>query len=64
VCSSVFPILFVILPLDSIKKSKLKYKGDKEAEKNCKDMTLDEKIEITDKLRGDMSAAAVCLTFR
>jgi hypothetical protein len=53
-----------ILPLDSITESKRKCKSDNEAKKSCKVMTLDEKINILDKLRGGMSAAAVGLTFR
>jgi hypothetical protein len=57
-------LLFVMLPLDGIMESKRKCKSDSEAEKNCKVMTLDEKIKILDKLRGGMSTAAVGLTFR
>jgi hypothetical protein len=45
-------------------ESKRTCKSDNEAKKSCKVMTLDEKINILDKLRGGMSAAAVSLTFR
>jgi hypothetical protein len=38
--------------------------SDNGAKKNCKVMTLDEKIMILGKLRGGMSAAAAGLTFR
>jgi hypothetical protein len=44
-------------------ESKRKCKSDNEAENSCKVMTLDEKINILDKLRGGMSTAAVSLTF-
>jgi hypothetical protein len=54
----------MILPFDSIMESKHKYKSDNEAKKSCKVMTLDEKIQILDKLRGGMSAGAVGPTFR
>jgi hypothetical protein len=43
---------------------KRKCKCDNEAKESCKVMTLDEKIQILDKLRSGMSAAAVGLTFR
>jgi hypothetical protein len=41
-----------IVPLDSIMESKRKCNSDSEAKKNCKVMTLDEKIKIVDQLRG------------
>jgi hypothetical protein len=47
----------MMLPLDSIMESKRKCKSDNEVKKSCKVMTLDEKINILDKLRGGMSAA-------
>jgi hypothetical protein len=34
----------MLLPLDSIVQSKLKCRSDNEAKKNCKFMTLDEKM--------------------
>jgi hypothetical protein len=45
----------MILSFDGIMKSKYKCESDDIAEK-CTAMTLDEKIKILDKLRGDMSA--------
>jgi hypothetical protein len=54
----------MMLPLDSIMESKRKCKSDNEVKTSCKVMTLDEKINILDKLRGGMSATAVVLTFR
>jgi hypothetical protein len=53
----------MILPLDSIMESKCKCKRDNEAKKSCKIMILDEKTNILNELHGDMSAAAVGLTF-
>jgi hypothetical protein len=53
----------MILPLDGIMESKHKCRSDNEAKKSCKVMTLDEKIQILDKLCGGMSAAAAGLTF-
>jgi hypothetical protein len=44
--------------------SKRKCKSGNESKKSCKVMTLDGKIKILDKSRGDMSAAVVDLTFR
>jgi hypothetical protein len=54
----------MILPLDSKMELKHKCKNDNEAKKSCKVMTLDEKIKILDKLRGDMRAPAVGIKFR
>jgi hypothetical protein len=53
----------MILPLDSIMESECKCKSNNEVKKSCKVITLGEKINILDKLRGDMHAAAVGLTF-
>jgi hypothetical protein len=53
----------MILPLDSIIESKCKCKSNNEAKKNCKVMTLGEKIKIPDMLHCGMSTAAFGLTF-
>jgi hypothetical protein len=44
-------------------ESERKCRSDNKAKKSCKIMTLDEKIDIVDELRGGISAAAVSLTF-
>jgi hypothetical protein len=65
-CVVLFPHIFLltILSLGRIVVSKRKCKSDREAKRNCKVMSLDEKIIILNKLRGVMSAAGVGLTFR
>jgi hypothetical protein len=45
-------------------ESKRKCKSDNEVKKSCDVMTLDDKVEILQKLRGGMGSAAVGLTFR
>jgi phage gp16-like protein len=54
----------MILPLNSSTESKHKYRNDNKTKTSCKVMTLDEQIQILDKLRGGISAAAVGPTFR
>jgi hypothetical protein len=49
--------------MDSSAESKRKCKIENKAKKSCKVMTLDYTIQILDKSRGGMSAAAVGLTF-
>jgi hypothetical protein len=56
-------LLFKVLPLDIIMKSKRKCKSDNGAKTSCKVMTLDEKIKILDELPDDKSTAAVGLIF-
>jgi hypothetical protein len=55
-------LLCMLLHLDNDVESKRECKSDNEAKKSCKFMTPDEKIKITDKLRGGMCAVAVGLT--
>jgi hypothetical protein len=65
-CVALFPHIFLlpILSFGRIVVSKHERKSDREAKRNYKIMSLDEKIIILTKLRGVMSAAAVGLTFR
>jgi hypothetical protein len=51
-------LLFITLPPDSTVESKVNVKTDVEAKKSLKVMTLDGQINIANKLRGGMCAAA------
>jgi hypothetical protein len=53
----------MVLLFDIIMEWKRKSKNDDEAKESCKVMTLDEQINIPDKLFCDNSAGAVGLTF-
>jgi hypothetical protein len=52
----------MILPLDGIMELKHKCKHDNEVKKSYKAMPLDVKINIVEKLRGGVSAAAFGIT--
>jgi uncharacterized protein YigE (DUF2233 family) len=57
---ALFPhiLLFVVLPLHSSMEGNRKCKSDKKARKSYKIMTVDEKVNTVDMMRGGMSEAA------